>query len=211
MVGIRRTILIPKTEPPCSNPERYRPITCLNIMYKLLTGALCEIIRQHLDAYDLLPQEQRAIKRGRAGCMEALMIDSMVIEHSELYDTPLSMAWVDYRKAYDSVSHKWLKRMLKDLHIPKSVRICIKKLTNKWETSLSVGDKQSTKMIKYKRGVFQGDSLSPLLCLAPVSHVLEREAGYLSTPTTSITHTFFMDDLKVYSGGEQELTHIPWQ
>ena len=55
----------------------------------------------------------------------------------------------------------------------------------------------------YRRGVFQGDSLSPLLyCLsiAPISHALRKTGGYrmpyLDKP---VTHQYFMDDLKVYA------------
>ena len=201
-----RTILIPKTKVACNDPEKYRPITCLNVMY---TSALGEIILQHTEMYDLLPREQKAMRWGRAGCMEALLIDSMVMEHSELCDCPLSVAWIDYRKAYDSVAHRWLKRMLRDMKVPKSVRRSITHLSDKWETTLFVGDKTSTRTIKYARGVFQGDSLSPLLfciCSAPISYLLRREAGYCSSPTSATTHTFFMDDLKIYANGERELT-----
>ena len=63
--------------------------------------------------------------------------------------------------------------------------------------------------LEYRRGLFQGDSLSPLLfclCLAPLSHALREMDGYrcglLDEP---ITHQLFMDDLKVYAKGKKAL------
>ena len=60
-----------------------------------------------------------------------------------------------------------------------------------------------------KRGLFQGDSLSPpLFCLIIVfiSHALREmvqfKVLYLDTPAT---HLFFMDDLKVYAENQEVL------
>ena len=57
--------------------------------------------------------------------------------------------------------------------------------------------------LNYHQGLFQGDSLSPLLfclCITPLSHALGLGPGYecahLDHP---MTHLLFMDDLKVYA------------
>ena len=41
-----RTILLPKTKD-LSDEKKYRPITCLNTAYKLLTGLIGKYIREH--------------------------------------------------------------------------------------------------------------------------------------------------------------------
>ncbi len=54
--------------------------------------------------------------------------------------------------------------------------------------------------IQYRRGLFQGDSLSPLLfCLstAPLSWALSQRQGVCSKMLDR--HTIFVDDLKVYA------------
>ena len=66
-----------------------------------------------------------------------------------------------------------------------------------------------------RRGIFQGDSLSPLLFViamlhVPLSSVLnESAAGYqLSKKEGKITHLLFMDDLKLYGRNEEEINSL---
>ena len=66
-----------------------------------------------------------------------------------------------------------------------------------------------TDQIRIKRGIFQGDSLSPLLfCLALVpltSELATSGYGYkISNTRAPISNLFYMDDLKLYSKNEQE-------
>ena len=57
--------------------------------------------------------------------------------------------------------------------------------------------------VQIRRGIFQGDSLSPLLlvlCVLPLSLVLRNvKAGYeFKGKQQRINHLLFMDDLKLY-------------
>ena len=45
----------------------YRPITCLNTAFKLFTGALTGMLLDHTTAYNCLPPEQKALRKGRRG------------------------------------------------------------------------------------------------------------------------------------------------
>ena len=59
-------------------------------------------------------------------------------------------------------------------------------------------------------GIFQGDSLSPLLffiCLIPLTEQLNRlNTGYEDhTTKTKISHLLYMDDLKLIAKSEEEL------
>ena len=67
----------------------------------------------------------------------------------------------------------------------------------------------TTEQIKIKRGIFQGDSFSPLLfCLALVpltSELATSGYGYkISNTSAPISNLFYMDDLKLYSKNDQE-------
>ena len=62
--------------------------------------------------------------------------------------------------------------------------------------------------INIKRGIFQGDSLSPsLFCVSLIALSLELLSlgyGYKIIPER-ITHLFYMDDLKLYAKDDNEL------
>ena len=66
--GLVRRGKIPKAG--CEGrPEQFRPITC---RYKLYTGALTCILMEHVERTGVLPEEQKALRKGRQGCLDAL-------------------------------------------------------------------------------------------------------------------------------------------
>lgn len=205
-----RTVLIPKAG--CvGKPSQFRPITCLNTSYKLLTGLLTLGLRRHVDASKALPTEQRALRKGTRGCIDALLVDSLVVEDAKVRGLALSTAWFDYQKAFDRVPHHWLRQMLAAIKAPAEIQRCISTLIPLWRSCFECGRGRTSVQVnlEYKRGLFQGDSLSPLLfCLsiAPLSFALRKETmGYVVRSGNSLTHSFFMDDLKLYARGRKRL------
>ena len=78
-----------------------------------------------------------------------------------------------------------------------------------WETELRSGNERLG-TVKIKRGIFQGDSLSPLLfvlALIPLSLILRKvKAGYeCSKGSPVINHLLYMDDLKLFGKTERHL------
>ena len=61
-----RTVMLPK-EGCTGRPDQYRPITCLNTTYKLLTVTLAEVLMTHITAKNLLPEEQKALRKRQEG------------------------------------------------------------------------------------------------------------------------------------------------
>ena len=79
----------------------------------------------------------------------------------------------------------------------------------KWKVELTCGS-ESLGDVGMKKGIFQGDSLSPLLFVAyliPLTYVLERcLAGYeFSSNGSKVNHLLFMDNLKLYAKSVQSL------
>ena len=103
-----RTVLIQKDQAKGKVAGNYRPITCLPLMWKLLTGIFSEKIYQHLEANVLLPEEQKGCSKRSRGTKDQLLIDKAVLKEAKKAKRCLSMAWIDYRKAYDMVPHAWL-------------------------------------------------------------------------------------------------------
>ena len=70
--------------------------------------------------------------------------------------------------------------------------------------------RKSLAEVKIQRGLFQGDALSPLLCvIAMMQHnrILRKcTAGYkLSKSQEMINHLMYRDDIKLFAKNEREL------
>lgn len=90
-------------------------------------------------------------------------------------------------------------------------------LMQTWRTKLPVKSPKGeykTAEIKIKRGIFQGDTLSPLwFCLAlnPLSQMLNNNSyGYIINKERNvrISHRLYMDDLKLYARNAEELKKL---
>ena len=96
------TTLIP-TNDNTNQAKNDRPITCLSIFYKTLTSAVRQRIAGNLFQGNLMTSEQKGGQQGSFGAKDQLLINKLLIEDSKTRHSSLSMAWVDYQKAYDSV------------------------------------------------------------------------------------------------------------
>ena len=81
----------------------------------------------------------------------------------------------------------------------------------KWKVMLCSGNSELGE-VQMKRGIFQGDSLSPLvfvLALILLSLILRKAkaANEFSESKEKIKHLLFVDDLKLYSEERKDWTH----
>lgn len=212
------TYLIPKTRIPSSDPGKYRPITCLPTLYKLLTSILTDKIYKHLEDNNILSEEQKGCKRGSQGCKEQLIIDTAVCGHVKKTGGTLYTAYIDYQKAFDSIPHSWLIDVLDMYKIDPLVVSFLKVQMQRWTTRLQIctqNDYVNAGEINIKQGIFQGDSLSALwFCLAmnPLSTLLNRDQmGYKINSKNNhirLSHLLYMDDLKLFSSTREKLNHL---
>ncbi|PFX31252.1 Retrovirus-related Pol polyprotein from type-1 retrotransposable element R2 [Stylophora pistillata] len=185
-------------------------------MYKWFSSCLLKPVDQHLDTYGLMEGEQRGAKENCSGTMDNLLVDRMVCQDSQRGRRNLSMAWVDVRKAYDSVDHKWLKEMFALHRFPTWIGNLIARLCGRWNTKITAVTKQgveTSERIAFRKGLPQGDALCPrlfTLCLNPIAWKLKASEGYrLSKPISAkITDLLYIDDLKIYAASEAKLERI---
>ncbi|CAH2108107.1 unnamed protein product [Euphydryas editha] len=197
-----------------TDPKNYRPITCLPTIYKLLTSILATKIMKHITTNNILATAQNGCKPGSRGTKELLLIDMTICQQVRRNRKNLAAAWIDYKKAYDSVPHSWLMETMKLYRIDTALCSFLGSCMEQWTTYLQypggINVPESTEPIRIKRGIFQGDSLSPLwFCLAmnPLSTLLE-DSGlgfHLRKEGKAISHLFYMDDLKLFASKRPEL------
>ena len=180
-------------------------------MWKLLTGVIADQIYTHLDQEKLLPEEQKGCSKGSRGTNDLLYTDRAVIKEVKSRNKNLAMAWID-KKAYDTVPHSWIIECLDLLGVAEKIKSLLVNSMEKWKVMLCSGNSELGE-VEIKRGIFQGDSLSPLvfvLALIPLSLILRKaKAAYeFSESKEKINNLLFMDDLKLYSRSEKGLDSL---
>ena len=202
-----RTTLIMKDQKKGAIPSNYRPITCLPTMWKLMTSIISESIYKHLDVQGLMPKEQKGCSRGSRGTKDQLLIDKTILKNAKLKKKNLDMIWIDYKKAYDSVPHSWILESLNTIKVNTEIREFLQKVMKQWRTELMI-ENESCGLCNIRSGIFQGDSLSPLLfivALIPLSIILNNtNKGYRLNNNQTLNHLLYMDDLKLYGKSERE-------
>ena len=143
----------------------------------------------------------------------------MILDDAKHRQKNLSVAWIDYRKAYDSIPHDWLIKSLEIHKFDQTIIAFIKYTMSIWATTLNINmanETITTNKININAGIFQGDSPSGLYfitCLLPLTWLLNQsklEYRVRKTPTTNhlINHLMFVDDLKLYASNDNQLDSL---
>ncbi|XP_044745138.1 uncharacterized protein LOC123307002 [Coccinella septempunctata] len=203
------TYMIPK-KGDLKKPENYRPITSLSSIYKIITSIISHQIDTHLKRNNIMAWEQNGCKNKSKGSKELLIIDKTITRQAKIRKKNISMAWIDYQKAYDSVPHSWLLKVLEIYKVNKRIIHLLRFLMSTWRTTITIsGQSTPGHTVKIRRGIFQGDGFSPrwfCLALNILSKVLNRSAyGYSMNESVKLSHLFYMDDIKLYARGRKQL------
>ena len=171
-----KTTLIQKDPSKGTSPSNYRPITCLPMMWKILTAQIREEIYCSLTCHGLFPEEQKGCRKGSRSAAELLYIDQLILNKSKTRRKNLTMAWIDYKKVYYMVPQSWIINCRKMYKISHEVINFIEKTMKTQGVELTAGGK-SLAGAKVPRSIFQGDVLSPLLfinVMMPLNHIIRK-------------------------------------
>jgi len=91
----------------------------------------------YLRLHNILAFQQKGIMPGGRGPKSQLLIDKMVCEDSKKRRTNLAMAWVDFKKAFDSVRHSWLLEVLQMYKFSPALITFLSASTKMWNTNLT--------------------------------------------------------------------------
>ena len=159
-----RTVLLLKDRSEENVVSNYRLVTCLSLIWKLLTDIIAERYVNNLDKNDLLPEEQKGCRRNSRCKKDQLLIDKAITKNHRNRNVGLNMVWIDYLKVYDMVPHSWIK---------KSIEMC--------GVFFKSGNEELARVI-IQREIFQGDTLYSLLSVISLIHLVHTlrtvNAGY---------------------------------
>ena len=190
----------------------YRPIACLNLIRKLLTGIIIDKAHDHLEENKLLAEKQKRSRRKCQTTKDQLEIDRSILQNCRKRKTNLSMAWTGYKKAYDIVPHSWIITTMGKVGLADNAIGLIKQSMNRWKTNL-YADGKLLESVPITRKILQGDSFSPLpfvIALLPLTYALrETGMGYqLEKNGAKVNHLFFMGDIKLYGKNDKEIDSL---
>ena len=162
-----------------------------------------------MESENIPPDEQNGCRKESRGTKDQLLIDKTVLKDCKRRKTNLSMAWTDYKRAYDLVPHSWICECLEMVRIATNVRKFLSDSMQSWKLELtSSGERLGD--VQIKRGIFQGDSLSLLLfvvCMIPLTLILRKVAACYEwgDKKFKLNHLLFMDDLKLFAKDQDQM------
>lgn len=143
------------------DPENYRPISLLNTDYKITTAVIASYLKEYLPDW-AIPNEQLS-RENVWGTIHGLMLDKSITQIARLNRAESFSSWFDFKKAYDSTHHRCIKRLVDSLPLHKNIKHTLKSAMKLWSLRIQLGKNKQTTPIAVRRGILQGDSISPLL------------------------------------------------
>ena len=108
---------------------------------------------------------------------------------------PLSLVFIDVKKAFDSINHGAIYQALKSAGVPMLLVNYIKDLYSTSKTRIVSGPTASS-TVAVNRGVKQGDPMSPFLFNFVLDTCLGKlEGGVQLSETLKLSHIAFADDV----------------
>eukprot|EP00924_Labyrinthula_sp_SR-Ha-C_P001297 augustus_masked-scaffold_7-processed-gene-19.89-mRNA-1 protein AED:1.00 eAED:1.00 QI:0/-1/0/0/-1/1/1/0/1053 len=184
--------------------SNYRPISLLNSHFKLLTKIINNRITPTLNK---LPDYQAGFRNNRSTIQRIEALDTIIKEtlKQKIY---LRILFIDFAKAFDSISHKFMKLALEEHHVPKKLIKLITLLYDKTKVFVSDSGEKSS-LVNIKKGVLQGDSLSPSIFILCLDSIMKRIKNNTLQGTSLHNQTFryfaFADDLVILTRNDEEI------
>ncbi|XP_072039366.1 uncharacterized protein [Amphiura filiformis] len=120
-----------------------------------------------------IAEEQAGFRKGR-GTRDQIFNLQLILQKKLETNTPVYIAFIDYKKAFDSVSHQMMLQSLLDMGFPRHIVALIQSLYSTQRAAVRV-DGEITEWFKIKRGVRQGCIISPAL-FNVYSEIIMRKA-----------------------------------
>ena len=149
-------ITIPK-KPGAMECSKHRTISIMSQLGKIVLRVILNRVRNKVRPE--VSEEQYGFVKGK-GTTNAIFLLRMICERAIEMQRDVFLCFIDYQKAFDTVRHEELMRMLAGLEIDsKDIRV-IKNLYYHQKAAVRVGD-ELTEVVDIKRGVRQGCVMSP--------------------------------------------------
>ena len=150
-----KTTLIQKDPSKGTAPNNYGPITCLPMMWKILTAQIRENIYYSLISRGLYPNKQKGCGKGSRGTADLLYIDKHILNASKNRRKKSSYGLDRLQKGIGYGSTKLDNKLSQNVqNITRNLTLHRKKNMKNWRVKLTAGGK-SLAETKIQKGIFQ--------------------------------------------------------
>ena len=198
--------LLPKPDKDLRYLKNWRPISLLNTDYKILTKALAVRLQSVMPS--VISEDQTGYLKGRyIGENVRTIID--ILEHTALKHNAGLMIFLDFEKAFDSVSWSFLIKTLEYFGFGQNFIQWIKIIYNNI-SSCVLNNGKSTEFFKIHRGIRQGCPISALLFIL-VAEIMainlkaNTSIKGIQCKNTKILLTQFADDTTIFLKDKESL------
>ena len=195
---------IPKGEKPKQFIKNWRPISLLNISYKILSTCIANRLQSVLPK--IIHNSQKGFMKGRyIGDNIRTLYD--IIEYTKVSGIPGLIVAIDFEKAFDSVSWSFIEKSLLFFGFPENI-VCWFKSMYRNASSCITFNGQYSNWFKLGRGCRQGDPISPylyLLCAEIMSLMFRRHNGIkgITIKDKPTLLALFADDTSLFLDGSE--------
>ena len=196
---------IPKENKPKQYLKNWRPLTLLDIVYKLASGSIANRIKLILDK--IIGKEQTGFIKGRyIGENIRLIYDLM--NFTEINNIPGLILLIDFEKAFDSLSWRFIRNALKMLNFGDSLIKWVDVFYKNITSAVSLNGHFSS-FFSIGRGCRQGDPLSPylfIICAEFLSTMIKnnKKIKGITVSNTEFKISQFADDTSIFLDGSAE-------
>jgi hypothetical protein len=167
--------LLPKEGKDLRSIKNWRPITLTNCDSKIITKALANRMAKVLK--DIIHPSQTAYIPDRS-VMDNLRSNFFTKNYCEKHKIDATLISLDAKKAFDSVDHQYIKRVLKEYGFGEKFIGYFSTLYKDLQVRILVNGYFS-EVVKIQRGVKQGDALSCslfILCMDPLIRNINKNS-----------------------------------
>jgi len=198
--------LIPKT-PAASALADFRPISCCNLAYKIISNILATRLKPLL--LECISPNLTAFLSGRSLGENVLLASELIRRYDKVSCPRSSLLKVDIRKTFDTVCWNFVLKLLEAQNFPPLFISWIKECISSPRFSIAINGELAG-FFEGMKGLRQGDCISPylfIMVMEVLSRMLDKgteQGKFLAHPlclSPRLTHLAFADDLLVFSDG----------